>query len=96
MRDEVSQIIDELKFEKNIDRSIPGIEFKNIKNLLETKSTILIIDKRISLVMELKDDFKDSFYDAIGLSTDSNSKAGVLSYVLFFENLWNQTKISTN
>ena len=46
--------------------------------------------------MELRDDSKDSFYDAIGLSTYSNSKAGVLSYVLFFENLWNQTEISIN
>ncbi len=39
------------------------------------RATVLITDKRISLVMELKDDSKDNFYDAIGLSTYSNSKA---------------------
>ncbi len=91
----ISLIIQELKADKDLLMSKPSdIEFRVIENFLETKSTILIVDKRVSLVMELKDDSKDSFYDAIGLSTYSNSKAGVLSYVLFFENLWNQTEIS--
>lgn len=57
------------------------------------RATVLIVDKRISLVMELKDDSKDNFFDAIGLSTYSNSKAGVLSYVAMFENLWSQTEL---
>lgn len=57
------------------------------------RATVLIVDKRISLVMELKDDSKDNFLDAIGLSTYSNSKAGVLSYVTLFENLWSQTEL---
>jgi len=43
--------------------------------------------------MELKDDSKEKFHEAIGISTYSNSKAGVLSYVSIFENLWNQTEI---
>jgi signal transduction histidine kinase len=43
--------------------------------------------------MELKDDFKESFEEAIGLSTYSNSRAGVLSYVSIFENLWKQTEL---
>ena len=89
--------IEELKLEKNFDElKLTNIEFRDIESFLETRSTILIVDKKISLVMELRDDSKDSFYDAIGLSTYSNSKAGVLSYVLFFENLWNQTEISMN
>ena len=83
--------------EKNFDElKLTNIEFRDIESFLETQSTILIVDKKISLVMELRDDSKDTFYDAIGLSTYSNSKAGVLSYVLFFENLWNQTEISMN
>ena len=57
------------------------------------RATVLIVDKRISLVMELKDDSKDNFSDAIGLSTYSNSKAGVLSYIAMFENLWSQTDL---
>ncbi len=43
--------------------------------------------------MELKDDTKSTFHDAIGLSTYSNSKAGVLSYVAIFENLWKQSEL---
>src|SRR6187549_1064307 len=43
--------------------------------------------------MELKDDSKTTFDEAIGLSTYSNSKAGVLSYVAIFENLWVQSDL---
>jgi two-component system, OmpR family, sensor histidine kinase VicK len=57
------------------------------------KATILIIDNKVSLVMELKDDHKMTFHEAIGFSTYSNSKAGVLSYVSMFESLWRQTEL---
>jgi two-component system sensor histidine kinase VicK len=43
--------------------------------------------------MELRDDSKTALDEAIGLSTYSNSKAGVLSYVGIFEKLWNQTEL---
>jgi signal transduction histidine kinase len=43
--------------------------------------------------MELRDDSKTTFVEAIGLSTYSNSKAGVLSYVAIFENLWIQSDL---
>jgi phosphatidylserine/phosphatidylglycerophosphate/cardiolipin synthase-like enzyme len=68
-------------------------QVRYIETLLETRSTILIVDKKVSLVMELKDDTKETFHEAIGLSTYSNSKAGVLSYVSIFENLWEQTEL---
>jgi two-component system, OmpR family, sensor histidine kinase VicK len=58
------------------------------------KATILIIDNKVSLMMELKDDSKKTFHEAIGLSTYSNSKAGVLSYVSMFESLWKQTQLN--
>src|SRR5215203_3250984 len=57
------------------------------------KATILIVDNKVSLVMELKDDSKKTFQEAIRLSTYSNSKAGVLSYVSMFESLWKQTEL---
>ena len=59
----------------------------------ETMATILVVDRKASLVMELRDDSKSTFVEAIGLSTFSNSKAGVLSYVAIFENLWKQTEL---
>jgi two-component system, OmpR family, sensor histidine kinase VicK len=58
------------------------------------KATILIVDDKASLMMELKDDSKESFFEAIGLSTYSNSKAGVLSYLSMFESLWKQTQLN--
>ena len=58
-----------------------------------TMTTILVVDRKASLVMELRDDSKTTFDEAIGLSTYSNSKAGVLSYVAIFEKLWNQIEL---
>ena len=69
------------------------IDVRYIVQMSETKATILVVDRKVSLVMELKDDTKFSFYEAIGLSTYSNSKAGVLSYVAIFENLWKQLEL---
>ena len=46
--------------------------------------------------MEIRDDSTENFDEAIGLSTYSNSRAGVLSYVSIFENLWKQTELYEN
>jgi signal transduction histidine kinase len=43
--------------------------------------------------MEIRDDSKQTFDEAIGLSTYSNSRPGVLSYVSIFENLWKETEL---
>jgi signal transduction histidine kinase len=64
-----------------------------IQQVSDTKATILVVDRKISFVMEIRDDSKTTFVEAIGLSTYSNSKAGVLSYVSIFENLWIQTEL---
>jgi C4-dicarboxylate-specific signal transduction histidine kinase len=69
------------------------IDVRYIEQMSETKATILVVDRKDSMVMELKDDSKSTFYEAIGLSTYSNSKAGVLSYVSIFENLWKQSEL---
>lgn len=69
------------------------IDVKYIEQMSETKATILVVDRKASLVMELRDDTKSTFCEAVGLSTYSNSKAGVLSYVAIFENLWKQSEL---
>ncbi|MFL6432084.1 MAG: ATP-binding protein, partial [Nitrososphaeraceae archaeon] len=69
------------------------IDVRYIEQMSETKATILVVDRKDSMVMELKDDSKTTFAEAIGLSTYSNSKAGVLSYVSIFENLWKQSEL---
>ena len=69
-----------------------NIDVRHIEQAkLDTRATILVVDKKVSLVMEILDDSKMIFDEAIGLSTYSNSKAGVLSYVSIFENLWLQS-----
>ena len=55
--------------------------------------TIIIVDKKASLVIEKLDYSKENFIDAIGLATHSNSKPTVSSYISIFESLWNQTKL---
>ena len=77
----------------NISLSDNDIEIRYIEKMSHTRATILIVDRKESLVMELKDDSKDTFVKAIGLSTHSNSKASVLSYVAIFENLWKQSEL---
>ena len=70
-----------------------GISTRFIDQQEGGRATILIVDNKVSLMMELKDDSKKTFHEAIGLSTYSNSKAGVLSYVSMFESLWKQTEL---
>jgi len=60
---------------------------------MQTKVSIVVIDKKYSLAVELKDDSKDTVAEAIGLVTYSNSKSTVLSYYSIFESLWKQTEL---
>src|SRR5215469_6073434 len=69
------------------------IDFRYTEQASGTMATILVVDRKASLVMEIRDDSKTTFDEAIGLSTYSNSKAGVLSYVGIFEKLWNQIEL---
>jgi two-component system sensor histidine kinase VicK len=71
-----------------------NIHVRYIEPTSSTIATILLVDRKHSLVMELKDDSKTNFEEAIGLSTYSNSRPGVLSYVSIFESLWIQTEIN--
>ena len=77
----------------NFIRDDSGISMRFIEQEERGKATILIVDNKTSLVMELRDDRKSAFHEAIGLSTYSNSKAGVLSYVSMFESLWKHAEL---
>jgi two-component system sensor histidine kinase VicK len=70
-----------------------NIVIRCIEQTPDTEATILVIDRKVSLVIELKDDTKDTFIEAVGLSTHSNSKAGILFHVTIFENLWKQSEL---
>src|SRR5215469_3829290 len=70
-----------------------NIGIRYIQPHLQTKVTILIVDRKYSLAIELKDDTKQTAIEAIGLATYSNSQSTVLSYVSIFESLWTQTEL---
>ena len=57
------------------------------------QETILIVDRKVSFVIELIDDTKATFEEAIGLATFSDSKSTVLSYVSIFESLSKQSEL---
>src|SRR5215813_2495412 len=60
---------------------------------LQTKVSILIVDKKYSLAIELTDDTKQSFIETIGLATYSSSQSTVSCYAAIFESLWIQTEL---
>jgi signal transduction histidine kinase len=95
--EKTAELIDSLEkhkyFINDANNNSSNFQIRYIQTLLEARSTILIVDKKVSLVMELRDDTRENFHEAIGLSTYSNSKAGVLSYISIFENLWEQTEL---
>src|SRR5215469_7009980 len=69
------------------------IDIRYIEPGLQTYVTIVVVDRKSSLVVELKDDTKESSYEAMGLGTYSNRTATVLSYVSIFESLWKQSEL---
>lgn len=69
----------------------PLIDIRTIDKALETRITMVIIDKKEAMIWELKDDTKDNSNDAVGMAIYSNSRSIVLSYLAIFENLWKQS-----
>jgi signal transduction histidine kinase len=73
-----------------------NIAVREIAKSQRIKSTILIVDKKFLLTVELKDDSKQTFREASGLSTYSTSKPTVLSYISIFDSLWDQAELYHN
>jgi two-component system, OmpR family, sensor histidine kinase VicK len=69
------------------------IDVRQIESSIQTRATVLIIDRKYSLIVELKDDEKDESSKAVGLATYSNSGPTVLSYASIFESLWMQNDL---
>ena len=66
---------------------------RNQENRLPIKVSILIVDSRIALMEELKDDEKSRSNEAIGMATYSNNESTVLTYISIFETLWAQAEL---
>ena len=83
----------EQKINSLVSLSHPQIQVRDIETSSGPKSTVLIVDRKESLITEVKEDSKETFSDAIGLSTYSNSISTVLSYVSIFESFWIQSEL---
>src|SRR5215471_10882582 len=71
----------------------PLVDFRVAEEYLQTRITIVLVDKKDCMIVELRDDTKDSSYYAAGLATYSNSKSIISSYVSIFESLWKQNEL---
>jgi two-component system, OmpR family, sensor histidine kinase VicK len=69
------------------------INIRFLESELQTRISILIVDRKLCLAAELKDDTKETSLQAMGLSSFSNSKSTVLSYVSIFETIWKQAEM---
>ena len=78
---------------KNTKKQKGNIEFRRIESLSAINTGCIIIDKKDLLVIELKDDSKDNFLEAVGLSIYSNTPTTVFSYISIFDTLWTQTEL---
>ena len=73
--------------------SINNIDVRSLQESLKSKLTTLVVDRKFSLEVEVKDDSKDNSYDAVGLATYSNSESTVWTNASIFETLWMQTEL---
>lgn len=69
------------------------IKTRNLLNHLRMMVTILIVDRKNTLAIKLKDDTKTSSYDAIGSAIYSTNKSLNISYVSIFESIWKEAEL---
>ena len=85
--DKSDQLIEQTK------SNIPKIDIRTVSTSLETKITIILVDSKKCLIVELKDDKQNTSYDAVGLSTYSISPTIISSYLAVFESFWRQAEL---
>jgi hypothetical protein len=78
---------------KDVKSMYPQVDIRIIDKSLQTRITIVLVDKKECVIVELKDDTEDNSYNASGLTTYSNSKSIVSSYISIFESIWQQSEL---
>ncbi len=79
---------------EKLRRNWETMEIHGLQTALQTKLLVIVVDKALSLAIELKkDEMEEDVYDALGLATYSNSESTVLTYSSIFENLWIQEEL---
>jgi len=57
------------------------------------KTTFLIVDKKTVLIIDVKDDNKSNFLEAVGYATFHTSKSRTESYNFIFDTIWRQADL---
>lgn len=70
-----------------------NVNVRNMEATLQTKVTVVVVDRRLSLAVELKDDSQDDINEALRSAVYSNTKSAAISYVAIFESLWKQVEL---
>jgi signal transduction histidine kinase len=70
-----------------------NVDVRNMEVSLQSKVTVVVVDRELSLAVELKDDSKDDINEAVGSAVYSNCKSAAISYVAIFESLWKQVEL---
>jgi two-component system, OmpR family, sensor histidine kinase VicK len=78
---------------KEIQLALPKLDIRGLDKTLQTQIGVIVVDRKESMIIELKDDTKENYHDAAGLAAYSNSKPIALSYVSIFETLWKQGEL---
>ena len=78
---------------KEIKLTYPQIDIRNIDKSLQTRITIVLVDKKKCVIVESREDAEDNSYHAAGLTTYSDSESIVSSYISIFESFWKQTEL---
>jgi two-component system, OmpR family, sensor histidine kinase VicK len=81
------------KMAKDLESQSINIQVRAIEPSSRFNITVLIVDRKITMAIELKDDSKSIPQDAIGASIYSTSKSTVLSYVSMFESFLKLTEL---
>src|SRR5215467_1357629 len=84
---QITQIINE------VNLVLPDLSIRCVDKSLQNTIGILVIDRKESLIVETKDDTKDSSYEAAGLGAYYDSKPISLSYASIFDSLWKQAEL---
>jgi two-component system, OmpR family, sensor histidine kinase VicK len=84
---QIRQIINE------VNLVLPDLSIRCVDKSLQNTIGILVIDRKESLIVETKDDTKDSSYEAAGLGAYYDSKPISLSYASIFDSLWKQAEL---
>ena len=70
-----------------------NVNVRNMEATLQTKVTVVVVDRKYSLAVELRDDSQDNIQEALRSAVYSNTKSAAISYVAIFESLWKQVEL---